>query len=252
VYVRGAPMPDPDTLNSVRAYFTKDHFQASAKVYGDVQAQAAGTDGTQIAINMQQKAIDACLKNLVDLMSTTFLTDLAAQVDETTALGDGSLTRSTYSLASYEAAAGGALVLTDLEDMVEALQNVTYGVPGPARNEDLVFLCARNQLTNLSRLVGGSTNYSMQWDAQNMASADAGRMFRTQRFEGIDILVVPDMTNTEWYCVRKDSLKIFLHDPIKVVPKDVAEYADAWLATAGANLVVDNVRQAGKITGATA
>jgi hypothetical protein len=253
VYVRGAPMPDPDTLNSIRAYFTKDHFQASAKVYGDVQAQAAGAGGLNVPISMQTKAIDTCLKNLVDLMSTTFITDLGAQVDSTTALGDGSLTRATYSLASYESAVGGALALSDIEDMIEALQDTTYGVPSPAKAEDLILLMPRNQFTNLARLQGGATNFSARWDMGNPgAKIDAGRMFRQESFEGVDILVVHDLTTTEIYCVRKDSLKIYLHDPIKVIPKDVAEYADAWLATGGANLVVDNVRQAGKLTGVTA
>ncbi len=253
VYVRGAPMPDPDTLNSVRAYFTKDHFQATGKVYGDVQAQAAGANGLNVPINMQTKAIDAVLKNLVDLMSTTFITDLGAQVDSSTALGDSSLTRSTYSLQSYESAVSGVLTLSALEDMIEALQDTTYGVPSPAKAEDLVLLMPRNQFTNLARLQGGATNFSARWDmADKGAKVDAGRMFRQESFEGVDIHVVHDLTTTEIYCVRKDALKIYLHDPITVVPKDVAEYADAWLATAGANLVVDNVRQAGKLTGVTA
>ena len=252
VYVRGAPGPDPDTLNSVRAYFTKDTFQASAKVYRDAMAQAAGQNGTVLEIAMQQKAIDASLKNLMDKISATFLTDLAAQVDSSTALGDGSLSRTTYSLASYEADAGGALALADIEDAIEGLQNVTYGVPDVPTPEMLVMLMARNQGTNLSRLTGGASNYVINIDAQSMASADAGRILRQKSYEGVDISYVPDMTNTEIYIVRKDAAKIFLHDPFKADPKDVFEYANAWLATAGANLVITNVRCAAKITGITA
>ena len=252
VYVRGAPMPDPDTLSSVRAYFTKDFFQVAAKVYGDVQAMASGSGGLNVAIDMQTKAIDNALKNLVDLMATTYLTDLGAQVDSATALGDGSLTRSTYSLQSDETAVSAALALSHLEDKIEELQNTTYGVPSVPRNEELCILMPRNQLTNLARLTGGATNFSMNWDAQSAAPADAGRVFRTQRFENIDLYVVPDMTTTEIYLLRKDACKIFLHAPVTVVPKDVSEWADAWLATAGANLVVTNVRCAGKLTGVTA
>jgi hypothetical protein len=249
VYAQGAPMPTPDTLNSVRAYFNKDTFQGSAKVYGDTIAQAAG-DGTWVQMEPQTTAIDTSLKNLVDLMSTTVLTDLAAQVDSTTAYSDASLARATYSLASYEQAAGGALTLALMEDMLEGLQNTTYGM---VDNDDLVWLMARNQLTNLSRLTSfDGSGAAFQAMNTGQASVDAGRVQVTKFFEGIPILVVPDMTNTEVYLMKRSTTKFYIGDPIKTQPKDVAEYANSWLSTGGVNLVVQDPRRCGKLTGVTA
>lgn len=108
-YARGAPMPDPDATTSIRAYHNKDYFQGAAKVYGDQISQTRGFDAWNVAQTPDGKAIQKSVTNLVDLMATTFLTDLAAQVDSTTAFSDASLSRSTYACASYEAAAGGAL-----------------------------------------------------------------------------------------------------------------------------------------------
>ena len=252
-YVRGAPIPDPDSTSSIRAYHTKDYFQGSAKVYGDQKSQTQGSDALNVAISPDQKAINTSVKNMVDLMSTTFLTDLAAQVDSTTAFSDASLSRSTYACASYEVGSVGALALSDLEDMLEALQNTSYGV---VPVEDLVFLMARNQLTNLSRLTTGvsydSTFMNFNTSTQDMGPADAGRVFRTRSFEGVPIMVVPDMTNTEMYLLRRSTTKIYLHTGIETVFKDPAEWADQWLTTAGANLVVEDPLRCGKLTGITA
>lgn len=248
VYARGAPMPDPDTTSSIRAYHTKDFFQGSAKVYGDQKAQTVGTDAWNVAQDPNQKAINQSVKNMVDLMSTTFLTDLGAHVDSATAYSDASLTRATYACAAYEAAAGGALTLADLEDMIEALQNTTYGV---VDTDDLVFLCARNQLTNLSRLALGAQYMEFNASMQG-GPADAGRVTKTREFEQIPIMVVPDMTNTEWYLVRRSTTKIYYHTAIETVLKDPAEWATQWLTTAGANLVVEDPLRCAKLTGATA
>lgn len=251
-YVRGAPMPDPDSLSSVRVYSNKDFYQVSAKVYRDAVSQAKGQGGTHVAINMHEKAIDNAVRNLIDKVSATWLTDLAAQVDSTTALGDGSASRATYSLASLETAVSGVLTAAALEDTIESLQGTTYGVPTVPREEDLVWLVPRNQKTNISRLNGGSTNYNAFWSSQSPEPIDGSRLHRTKRYADVDVLVVPDMTTTEIYCVRKDSLKIYMHEDVSVVPKDVAEWADAYLGTCGSNLWVSNVRCAAKLTGVTA
>ena len=249
IYSQGAPMPDPDTTTHVRAYFNKDTFQGTAKVYGDTQAQLLGANATNVPLAAQQKAIDVSLKNMIDLMSTTMIADLALHVDAGNTYSDAALVRATYALASIETGSVGALALTDLEDLLEGLQDVTNGF---VDSSDLVWLMPRNQLTNLSRLTTLASNAPFNSDAQNPASIDAGRVMRTKFFEGIPIFVIPDMTTTEIYLVPKSETKIYVHDPIKTVEKDVAEYANAWLSTGGVNLVVQDPRRSGKLTGITA
>jgi hypothetical protein len=60
------------------------------------------------------------------------------------------------------------------------------------------------------------------------------------------------MTTTEMYLVKRSATKIYLHEEIKATPKDVDEWAEAWLFTGGANLVVEDPRCCAKITGITA
>lgn len=147
-HVKGAPIPDPDALNTVRAYWTKDRFEGTAKVFGQDVANGAN-GGTEIPVSMEQTAISDTLINVEAALNAAVLTDLAAQVDSTTAFSDAALTRATYSLASIETAVGGVMTLAVLEDTLESLRNTTNGIVG---SDDLAILMPPNQLTNLSRL----------------------------------------------------------------------------------------------------
>lgn len=249
VYVQGAPMPVAHTLSDVRAYMNKDYYQEGGKVHGDTMSQLGSGMGN-VPVDPAQKAIQTSILNAMDLASTTMLTDLASFVDATTAYSDASLARATYSIAAYEANAGGALAKSDLTDMVEAVQNTTYGfVP----LDDLVWLMPPNQHTNLASLAGAQyEEYNMNVDAHNMGPVDTGVKFRLMTHEGIPIIQVPDMTTTEIYLVRRSATKFHLHEGIKTVPKDVAEWADYWLTTLGVNLVISDPKRCGKLTGITA
>lgn len=244
-YVRGAPMPDNSKSSDVRAYFDKAHFQGSGKVYGIDLAEGAN-GGTEIPINMTQDAINESIEDVLVKISASITTSLGAQVDSTTAYSDAALARATYSLASLETAVGGALTLAAMEDLLEGLQDTTYGIIG---TEDLVWLMPRNQLTNLSRLALG-TGALTAYEGNN--PLDAGKVFRTKSFEQIPILVIPGMTTTEIYLVNKRDSRIDYHNPIKVTPKDTSEWADQFLSVGGANLIVGDPRRCGKLTGVTA
>lgn len=243
VYVQGAPMPTPGTLSDVRAYFTKDFFQDSAKVYGDTQSMLR--NGGVVDIDPVKRSIDQSIQNVVTIMQSTFLTDLAAQVDSTTNYSDSGLVRATYNLASYEEGSIGDLAKDDLTAMIEAMIDLNVS------EQDMVFLLPSNQHTHLANLLGTAYN-EISVDGSSMAAADLGTKFRCMTFNGIPILQVPGMTNTESYLVRASKTKIFLHEPITVVPKESAEWADQWLTTGGANLVCLDPRRAAKITGLTA
>ena len=247
-YVQGAPMPTAHTLSDVRAYFNKDYYQEGGKVYGDTMSQLGGGGGN-VPIDPQQKAIQTSIKNAVDLASTTMLTDLAGQVDSTTAYSDASLSRTTYSLASSETGSVGALARSDLIDMIERAQNTTYGfVP----LDDLCFLMPPNQHTNVANLQGAAQYAEFVVNAQDMSPMDTGVKFRCQTFETVPILQVPDMTTTEIYLLRRSTTRFHLHEGIKTVPKDVAEWADYWLTTLGVNMVVADPVRSQKLTGVTA
>ena len=247
-YVQGAPMPTAHTLSDIRAYFTKDYYQEGGKVYGDTMSQLGGGGGN-VPVDPQQKAIQTSILNAIELASTTMLTDLAAQVDSSTAYSDASLNRTTYSLASSETTTVGTLARSDLIDAIERAQNTSYGyVP----LDDLCFLVPPNQHTNIANLSAGAQYAEFVVDAQNMGPMDAGVKFRCQTFETVPILQVPDMTTTEIYLLRRSTTKFHLHEGIKTVPKDVSEWALYWLTTLGVNLVVADPVRSQKLTGVTA
>lgn len=247
-YTRGDPMVDAFTMSSIRGYHNKDSYQESAKVYGIDKAYMNGQGAPNVPISPDQKSLDQGIANIVDAMEAVFLTDLAAQVDSSTAYGDGSLTKATYGLVSYESAVGGALTENALEDMIEALHDTTYGYVNDA---DMVFLCAANQKTNFARLTAGAQYKEVSWDASN-PWGDAGRLIRARTYNDIPIIVVPGMTSTEWYLVDRTKIKIHYWHTINAQPKNPEEWADLWLLVGGANLVCEDPKRTGKLTGVTA
>lgn len=250
VYVQGAPAPSAYTMSDIRAYFTKDFFQESVKIHGDTLAMLANGAGSNVQEDAIQKSLLQGVMNVKALMTSSFLTDLAAQVDSTTAYSDASLSRTTYANASYEAGSISALARTDMIDALEGLQAGTYGPP--PQLSDLLWLMPANQHTNLSALQGMIAYSEFSTDASNMGPIDTGVKFRTATFEGIPILQIPSMTTTEMYLVKRSATKIYLHKDITAEPKDAAEWAQMWLLTGGANLVISDPRCCAKLTGITA
>jgi hypothetical protein len=246
----GTPMPDEDTTNSIRAYFNKDYYHASAKTYKILKNQMiVNRNGTNVPINPDQKAIDKASKNLIDVISTTCYADLATQVDSAAAFSDASLTRATYGIAASETAVGGVQTLAHLEDAVEQMEDVTYG---PVQHDDILIMMPRNQLTNHSRLVSGAAYRELNASADGSGYIDGGSVSRISTFDGVDIMVVPDMTTTEILVVQKSAIKVFVHMALDVVYKDLKEAADSWYLTMGVNIVNTNPRSGVKYTGVTA
>jgi SpoU rRNA methylase family enzyme len=247
------PMVEPFTSSQIRAYFNKDPFQEAARVFG-VYEDWHKNGGTETEnFESLRHSLEIGTKNLIDKATTTMIADLEAQIDSSTAYSDASLSRTTYAtLKSYEEATSTALTLAHLEDAIEALMtHITYGQTIRSQ-DDLLILLPRNQLTNLSRLTQGASNFILSTDTQNGAAADAGRVFRTTRFEGIEIMVVPDMTTTVLLIVNKPDIKIYEQRP--VTWKEKTEAADTTLlqGTGGWNMIAHNPGNHAKLSGKTA
>jgi len=251
-FTRGDAMSASDTLVGIAAYQTKDWYQATAKVSGIDKNEMAGS-GSEIAMDLTSKSIEAATKNLVQAQATAFAADLVAMVDNGGNFSDAALTRSTYGLASYEAALSGNLTLVAMEDMIEALEDTTYG---PISRDDMVILMARNQLTNLSRLtsnLGYNTTFAnLTTSTDPTTMIDGGRANRNASFEGVQIQVVPGFSNADIVVVPKSNVKIYMHHDLEITTKDTAEFADMYHLVAGANLVVLDPLRAGKLSGVTA
>lgn len=246
------PMVEPFTSSEIRAYFNKDFFQESIRVLRQDVANAE-RGGLEVGMSIVKDATETGVKNLLDIATTTMIADLEAQIDSSTAYSDASLSRTTYAaLKSYEEATSTGLTLAHVEDLVEALMtHVTYGQQ--VRNiSDLLWLVPRNQLTNWSRLMTGGSNFEFTASSQNMAPIDAGRVFRTQRFEGIDIVPIPDMTSTVLLCVHKPDIKIYRNQPLVVESKEEKAFSWLWHLVCGYNIVCKCPGNSAKLSAKTA
>lgn len=252
------PMPTPGYTSQIRAYHNKDHFQESVRtfnIYKDFLSNGGNqTPSTSLADD--RHALEQGMRRLRDKACTTMLGDIETDVDATNTYGDGSLVRATYNMTSYEESSSTALTLAHLEDAIEALMtHTTYGT-GVTSEKDLIILAPRNQITNISRLETGvaynSTFLMMQTNAQDMGPMDAGRVFRTKTFEGIDLVSVPDMTTTTILILHKPDVAIYETRPVTIVEKSEAADTNLWHLTCGYNAVVRNPVNSAKLSAKTA
>ena len=243
-HVKGQPYPSPDAMLTINSYFTKDYFEGVAKVSGQDLANLAN-GGSEVPVDLEMAAIEDTLGNVEAAMNAQFLTDLAAQVDATTAYSDASLARATYSLASIETAQGGALTLAVMEDTQESLRNTTYGI---IPMSDIAICVPPNQLTNFSRLTSFDGS-GAAWQSQGMD--DPGRQFNFKVFNGSPVISVPGMTSTEIYFLRISTTKVYAHKSPEFKPIELNEWANGHHIVIGGNLVVKDPRRCAKITGVT-
>jgi hypothetical protein len=248
--VIGTPIPNPDTINTVAAYFNKDYYHASSKVAGITKQQlTVNHNGSVVPIDPNMKSMQTASKNLVDLISTTIIADLITQVDSATAFSDASLTRATYGIEAYESAVSGVQTLALFEDGIEYLEDVTYG---PIAHEDLVIIMARNQKTNHARLVTGAAYRETNSSSESKSAIDGGTVNRVMSFDDVPFLILPDFTNTTILIVPKSAIKVYVHENLRFVKKDLDEDAEADYALMGVNIIMDNPRCGVKYTSVTA
>jgi hypothetical protein len=250
LYGIGDPMVAPDVTTTVKATFSKDLYQGSAKTYELYKLYQQGRDGSRLVGSQDDKALKAATKNLIDVFMAQALADLPAWIDSTSAFSDAALDRAVYTaLVSYEAGAVGDLAVADLEDALEAMENTTYG---PVDRGDMVWVMARNQLTNLSRLTTGVANLEMISSSQGGAPVDGDRTRMTKSFGDVPIYVVPGFSTTTILLLNASKIKIYNWAPLQITPKQVNELAQSWLLNIGATLVVENPREQAKLPGITA
>ena len=131
------------------------------------------------------------------------------------------------------------LTLAHIEDAIEALETrTTYGL-GVESYKDLVILMARNQVTNLARLALGTAALTLTSGIPE-GPIDAGRVFRTKQFEGVDLIAVPDMTTTTIMILHKPDVTVYLDSPLNITPKTENADTDLNLLTMDVNVVAEN------------
>jgi hypothetical protein len=244
--------PDPDDMASVNAYQTKDYVQNTALTY-DILENQVGTnyDGktTDGFTSYQTRAIENAATNMLENLSGRYVTDLIALIDGAGNFSDAALTRSTYGLASYETAVGGALTEAAVGDMIEGLMSSTYG---GATIDELVLLMSQNQLTNLSRLTTGVQYREFNASSDSTAPIDGSTRHRTVSYHGVPIFVDNAMSTTDILCLRRGTIEVFDHQAMGTKDIPVAAQQKRVGIFKGSNLVVKNPTWNGKLSGLTA
>ncbi len=170
------------------------------------------------------------------------ITALEAAVDSSGSYGG--LLRATYKLASYEAAAGGALVLSDLATMDETLRSDPIDAD-MSRNVILSAVDRRNEY--LAVAVGtGAGDARVTPAAQDLI--DAGLTTHSTAYNGKPWYDISTMSSGTVIEIDLANIKRNIVRPITIEPLAKTTDADTFGITSHEVLAVINTRKAGKIT----
>jgi hypothetical protein len=243
-YVQGqaAPAPGNNTYLMASLAYSAGYFWRAVEISG--HAVDALRDEGAIIEAIDREVIDAA-RAMQDLINTTFMGTSHLQLAIDSAGTYAGIDRGTYTnWGSYETNVGGALSVSALADMIEALEDNDRG----ARHEDLILLCPVNQVTNYGALVGAGAGTPVVTPAGGVA--DLG--FSGYTFQGLPIFGIPDLTDTIWLAVHRPSVKWVLHRPLTISPKSPEGDSDKLLLTCALQMVVERPQLCGKLTGVTA
>jgi hypothetical protein len=253
-----APMPASGSEGGSYFYFTKTPYHGTAQTYRMLQQFEKGFGNAVPGSSMtsDDTAKGLVLDQLRARISSAYVSELEAQIDEANTFGDGSLTRATYDLVSYEDDDGGYLTLRKMELLIDALCSSTFGdMTDPATQLDICM--HRTQARIFSRAgaanVGATfdeANFQMITSAQDGSPIDAGRLSRTKTFEGVNIRIVP-ITNTVVLGLRRGTNHIYNWWALNVEDKSSGIMAaqKAWYFIIGGNVVCLKPKWNGKISG---
>ena len=251
-YTYDQPMVESGDKSTVKAWFEKTAYQDACRVYNMQQAQQAGYGGAlEVNRDKVQDALNNTAKNLRDLMTTTAITALIAQIDSAGNFSDAALSRATYNLDSAETAVGGALTLDAIDVMLTELQSPAHM---SVSKKDMILLMNGSVHADLAKLApGASTSSVLIANADGAGNIDMGLAPRIQTYSSIPIMVVPDMPDTDLLCVDKNAIEIFNWRDTAIVDKSAGVMADQnlWGLFAGVDIVCKNPKRCGKLSGLT-
>jgi len=181
-------------------------------------------------------------KDMTDLITTAYITELATAVDSTTAYAGITRGSAAY-FESAETAVSGLLAETDLEDLIETLMDNDRG----AMAGGLQWFMPMNQATNVYRLTGGPAT-------QFIGDADKAPGFLRQSFAGLPINALGDMTDTVVYLLDLSMGKweVVEHQAFDLIDQGRSGDADLFMITYRGQLVCTDPKLQGKLTGVTA
>ena len=236
-YSEGDAAPSSGEQTWVSAAVSYTHFWGMVEITGHARAALRSN-----YVDAVSEEFALAQKDMVDLITTTYITELATAVDSTTAYAG--ITRGSASyFESAETAVSGLLAETDLEDLMETLMDNDVGaMPG-----GMQWFMPFNQATNIYRLTGGPAT-------QFIGDADKAPGFLGQSFAGRPMHSIGDMTDTVIYLLDLSMGKweVVEHQGFDLIDQGRSGDADLYMITYRGQLVCTDPKTQGKLTGVTA
>lgn len=226
------------------------YFRSIVQISGHAEDAVRDTD--QGAEQRDYEFMNATLA-LRDLQNTTYMADAATGLlgivdDDTTALYG--ISRTTYTaLQSAVTAVGGALALSNLQDMYEALRDNDRG----AKPGELLILSPLNQITNYVNLATqvstGTTVSLLRKDASRPGGVDYGYLESGLSFCGVPWVGIPDFVDTEiaFICTSPGCWEFVEHRLFRADLMAKTDDSETWQLSCAAALICRKTRQCGKL-----
>lgn len=197
VFTEGAAAPVPVAQTYVNAAQDHTYFWGWIRVSGHVRD--AMRNAMYSGLNLIANEFIGTTEDIRDLMNTSFMGStyggLAAAVDAGTTYAGIARGSAAY-FESTETAVGGALTKASLANAMEGAEDNDKG------GKISLLLAPRNQLTNYAAFAGtpNTQNHGFRATVGDLRQGfDIEAPTSSLSFQGVPIVPVPDLTDTEWY-----------------------------------------------------
>jgi hypothetical protein len=155
------------------------------------------------------------------------------------------LTRSTYKMASYEAAIGGSLAISNLDTMYETLQAVEIG----ANLEQHVILAPTSTIGEYNDVAAGTgAGDPLILSNTEGETLDGGRFKFVQKYNGNPFVRIEGMTAGGLLYVDPNQVKRVVQRPVQVDVIAKVDDSQEYMITSSEIIAVHNPRVCGKLT----
>ena len=240
-YDRTDVNPVPGYFENVQASWTREYQDTSYEVHGIDISQAQG-DGLKQIQNLIQYESNKAFKALRQKIFNNFFTQLALDIDDTTAFSDNSLSRSTYpTLASQVHDTDTAITL--------AIARATKFSTQLNKNVDkgsYIWLVEPTVNKTFQELLGATRTWAI-----NDATADgkfAAGYQEAASFDGDRVIEMTGMTVGDMYFLNPNDIYIDNHMPLEIEQVESGKHAYRFVMRIGYNLWTDNPGHQAKLT----
>lgn len=233
---------------SLDAFYARGRFSVSGHVR-DNMAKAGFFDDPQNIEEMLMKS-DVLKKVEDSLVGSTQDIGIAAIIDSTGTYAG--LAQGTYSAwASEENGSISTLDVADMEDLYEELVSASGGSSVPRGATPTHVLAPPNQITNYIRTIGSSATTPLVRLAPGGAF-DAGFDRARATFQGLPVVQVSGITNTEMYMVDINDMTLLVHRDLRIDEVVGNPEESSFIVSTAVCLKVEHRNWHGKLTGITA